>query len=367
MKSKVNIENHRGWLRLRWTYQSKRPTLSLGLPDSPVGRKVAMGRAAIIEADLATGNYDPTLRKYKPDGRQAEDEVSSLAVTELFERFVIYRSKGIIARTASKYSALSKRVKPFFEGMAVSAIDEEVADRFRLALDDLSPGSRREYLRLMSGCWTWGIKRSLVDDNPWGEVIKRVKVPPIQKVKPFSKIEVAKILKAFEESPDYSHHTDFVRFLFSTGCRLGEAIGLRWGHLTDDCSKAWIGESMSLGIRKATKTNTSREFKLSPNIQKMLLARRPEQCSAEDLVFPSARGMSIDTHNFKKRAWTQLLKQACIPYRKPYSTRHTFICHAMEAGLKPMAVAEMTGHNPETLFKHYAAYIPGLVEMPELF
>ncbi len=32
-----------------------------------------------------------------------------------------------------------------------------------------------------------------------------------------------------------------------------------------------------------------------------------------------------------------------------------------------MAVAEMTGHNPETLFKHYAAYIPGLVEMPELF
>ncbi len=254
-------------------------------------RKVAVGKAAIIEADLATGNYAPTLRKYKPDGGEAEDEVSGLAVTELFERFVTCRSKGIITRTASKYSALSKRVKPFFDGMSVSGVDEEVADRFRRALDDLAPGSRREYLRLMSGCWTWGMKRSLVEDNPWGEVIKRVKVPPIQKVKPFSKIEVAKILKAFEESPDYSYHTDFVRFLFSTGCRLGEAIGLCWGHLTDDCSKAWIGESMSLGIRKATKTNTSREFKLSPNIQKMLLARRPEQCGAEDLVLEGCRSI----------------------------------------------------------------------------
>jgi integrase len=62
----VAVENVRDFLRLRWSYQGERHTLSLGLPDSKVNREVAESRAKIINGDLATGNFDPTLRKYKP-------------------------------------------------------------------------------------------------------------------------------------------------------------------------------------------------------------------------------------------------------------------------------------------------------------
>jgi len=64
----------------------------------------------------------------------------------------------------------------------------------------------------------------------------RVKVCPKQMPRPFSKEEMGAIIQAFRTDRYYSPYGDFVQFLFETGCRTGEAIGLRWGHLSDDCS-----------------------------------------------------------------------------------------------------------------------------------
>jgi integrase len=62
--------------------------------------------------------------------------------------------------------------------------------------------------------------------------------------KPFTHDEIHKIINGFENSTLYSHYTDFMLFLFGTGCRIGEAIGLRWKHINDDFSTVWIAESL---------------------------------------------------------------------------------------------------------------------------
>ncbi len=80
--------------------------------------------------------------------------------------------------------------------------------------------------------------------------------------KPFSQEEIKAIIQGFEQDKYYSHYVEFVEFLFGTGCRTGEAIGLCWKHLNEDCSTVWIGESLSRGIRKATKTNRARTITL---------------------------------------------------------------------------------------------------------
>lgn len=362
----VKVEAYRGRLRLRWSYQGTRHNISLGFDDTALGRTVAQGKASLIDADLVTGNFDRTLAKYQSDTTREKALNSSLTTVKLFEQFTAYRAKGATARSMVKYAALSKRVIRFFEVMPVGLVDEPTADRFRESMNGLAPHTRKSYLVLMSGCWTWGIKQTLVTANPWGEVAKRVKVPPKQKDDPFTKDEVLRILNGFESDRHYAHYSDFVRFRFSTGCRPGEAAGLRWKHLSIDCGMVWIGESLSRGERKATKTNRSREFKLPLTIQTLLLKRRPVDFAPDDLVFPSPKGGAIDDHNFRNRAWEHVLKRCGVTYRTPYNTRHTFISHALERGLPPMTIAQMTGHDPEVLFKHYASAIGGY-ELPELF
>ncbi len=83
-KGTVSIEEFQGRLRLRWRYQGKRFTLSIGLPDSKVNRQVAQQKATTIELDIASGNFDASLKKYKPQIQN----ISSITVVTLFEEFV---------------------------------------------------------------------------------------------------------------------------------------------------------------------------------------------------------------------------------------------------------------------------------------
>jgi integrase len=52
-----------------------------------------------------------------------------------------------------------------------------------------------------------------------------------------------------------------------------------------------------------------------------------------------------------------VLESVNVPYRKPYTTRSTLISHWLEAGENPVVVAEFTGHDVATLYKHYAGSI----------
>jgi integrase len=362
-KNKVRVESLRGNLRLRWSHQGERYCLSLGLYDSPLARKVAEGKVNTIELDLTTENFDPSLKKYQTQSADASKGCTITAV-ELFDRFM--KQRAVDSRTLEKYSAVATKMRKHFQGQSAE-IGSEAADEFREWLGgSLAPISQKEYIGTIATCWNWAVKQDLLSSSPWGEVLKRVKVPPKQRPRPFTKPEITTILAGFRDSRYYRHYTDFVTFLFSSGCRTGEAIGLRWSHLSEDCGKVWIGESVTRGVRKSTKTNRDREFRLTDSLRAMLLKRRPEDCRPDDLVFPSPKGGPIDDHNFRNRAWVTVLKAAGVTYRKPYNTRHTFISHALAQGMNPMAIAQTTGHDPETMFKYYAADIQGGLQLPEI-
>lgn len=84
---KVEILTQSDRLRLRWSWikslggDGRRYVLPLGLPDTPVNRKVAQTKAQIIEQDLATNHFDPTLNKYR-----MQQSTTRLTVVALFER-----------------------------------------------------------------------------------------------------------------------------------------------------------------------------------------------------------------------------------------------------------------------------------------
>jgi integrase len=63
-KKIVRVGIDKGWLRLRWSYKGKRYALTLGLPVSGVNKIVAAAKAHQIELDIASGHFDPSLKRY---------------------------------------------------------------------------------------------------------------------------------------------------------------------------------------------------------------------------------------------------------------------------------------------------------------
>jgi len=197
-------------------------------------------------------------------------------------------------------------------------------------------------------------------------VFGTIKVPPKQRSKPFTREEMEKIIEGFRTDRHYHHYTDYVTFLFGTGCRTGEVIGLRWKHVSDDCSQVWIGEQLTRGVRKSAKTNRARTITLSQKLQKLLLDRRSANSAPDSLVFTAPQCGAIDDHNFRNRAWKTVLNRLKIEYRKPYNTRHTLISHALDMGMNPVLVAQLTGHDVETLYENYAGNVNSRPTLPEL-
>jgi integrase len=338
--------------------------LYIGLPDSIANRKAASIQASQIELDMASGNFDPSLIKYKPQKQE------SISVSDLFEQFVEYKRRKIEPATLAKYLGLEKHVCAFFKNKTCISVSESVAEKFRdwlLSNCSLEPVTVRQRIVMMNACWEWGQKKKLVLENPWEEV--KVSVAPKQRPDPFTLKEIESIVQKFRFSPNLKHFLDYVEFKFGTRLRTGEAAVLRWRHCSSECDRIWIGETLKNGNRKAAKRNKDRTVPLTPRLQQLLLDRRPENWQPDDLIFTSVEGSamayrpaSYDAKNFCNRYWKPALAELGIDYGKPYNTRHTLISHGLEAGMNPVAIAALTGDDVRTLYENYA----GLVNPPRL-
>jgi len=57
----------------------------------------------------------------------------------------------------------------------------------------------------------------------------KINVPESEEdgIDPFDRVEIAAIVQGFESDRYFKHYTPFVKFLFMTGCRTSEAVGLQ--------------------------------------------------------------------------------------------------------------------------------------------
>lgn len=330
-------------LTLRWSWHGKRYQFGLGLMDESVGRAAAEIKARQIEIDMATGQFDPSLVKYKGDSLRASRE---LTAERLLAEFAKSKSKLVASKTLEKYQHVEKKLAKFSGSKLAADYTEQTTILFRdHLLTQIAPISAAEYFSVINAAWEWGITSGLLTENPWTTMISAFKVPPVESPQPFTLEEIRAIISTIDQSRAYQYYAPLIRFLFGTGCRTGEAIGLRWGVIQNDLSRIWIGESYKRGSdRGATKMHKARTIYPSSSIKSLLSDIRPARYDEATLVFPSPRsGSYINDNNLSKRVWTQTLKRAGIPHRKLYNTRSTFISHALAGGTSPAKVAEIVG------------------------
>jgi integrase len=345
---------------LVWSYKGDRYFLALRVADTKLNRAAAQMTAAQIEEDIRTQNFDKTLKKYQ------SGEIRTIGAGEMVDRYIKTQRDRWQKNTVEKHQAIASQLREIF-GHGSAELSLREAQKFVDYMVDergLAAATINDRLTSLRAIWDWGANLKYIETNHWHSVKLRKHSTP--KPKPFTTDEVRRILDHFRNSKSLEHYADLVEFRMRTGMRTGEIVGLQWKQLSVDCSTIIVNTSVSKGERKGTKTGEVREFRLSPQVTALLLKRRDDRFDPDALVFPGVKGAVINANNFSRNQWKPALEALGIPFRRPYLTRSTFVSHALDQGMPPSQVAEISGHSLPVMYKSYLGSIRNH-ELPELW
>jgi integrase len=348
------------------------------LEDNNEGWHEAYSQAMRIESDIRKATFDFSLKTYQPQRPELTILTSQqLTLLELWDRYSEYR-RPQVAETTFKVNYQS-RYRNAIAQLPTQRLQDAILIRDYL-LRNKTAATAKQLLVQFNACCNWAVKSQLIKVNPFSGMASDLRVVRTSRedsIHPFTPQERDAIIQAFEEHPHYQHYTPFVKFLFMTGCRTSEAVGLRWRDVNPGCTIITFSSAISKKTRKGTKTGKSRKFPCNQQLQSLLQSIRPAKPDPESLVFPNPIGNPIDPAVFLHNAWsgdesknkigivTQLVKEGKVErYRPQYNTRHTFITMALEAGVSPTQVGRWVGTSTETISRHYAGVIRQL-QVPE--
>ncbi len=363
-KGKVAIFNRDGMLYLRIPFNGTRKSLAVGLCDAPHHRIKAQELATRIEKDIVGDTFDQTLEKYRP-------KKESINTVSLFEKFIADRlQSGTSGQTiSSKYQPMLSNLIRFGKNITTEALAREFMESLRFRQSDLI---WNQSLALLKSFGAW----AKLDPNPFDTIAPlKVTNPPR---KPFTQSERKKILDAFASHHLYSHYYSFVYVLFALGLRVSEAIGLQWKDVDLQKRIITISESLSRSpsgkssgeqrIRKTTKTGNVRQMPINDGLLSVfrLLKEQSKDIKDDSLIFLTKNDKPIDDHSFSQRIWKTVLRSIDIPYRPPYSARHTFASDAIENNLSVFQVSAMLGHSSSAMVIKTYGHMLTTPELPEI-
>ena len=181
----------------------------------------------------------------------------------------------------------------------------------------------------------------------------------------FKQVEAGKKRTGFFEAGDFaavvvglpSHLADVVRFLYLTGWRRGEGLGLQWAQVDwDDAGyreeerEPTPGPNACVRIGEAdTKGGDAREFPISdfPPLRDLLLARWRQRDGLR--VFHRHRTPIGD---FRK-AWATACKKAGVPGRLVHDLRRTAARDFRKNGVSEGEIMKLCGWKTRDMFDRY--------------
>ncbi len=355
-----------GSIKLRWRWEGKRYSLGTGIhPGDKIGAIRLAEVIRVISRDLQYGEFSGDTSKYKallkPESVKPVPQVTIPTLQTLWDKYTDFRRPSLSPNTLIKdYVAVSKALERCPYGLEQQG---QVRDWL---IKNYPPESAKRILTRINACCRWAQQSQLIPSNPFQGMAASISIPKGERgrdeIDPFSPDERAAIIAGFESSQYYRHYAPLVQFLFLTGCRPGEALGLEWSHISDGLIH--FQQTSVNGLRgelkQGLKTQSSRKFPVNRQLQE-LLDNIPR---VNKLVFPSPTGRVIDWTNFRARAWVTVLKSVGVRYRKVYQTRHTFITEALRRGMSVQDVAKLVGNSPQVIYAHYAGVSRDLV-VPE--
>lgn len=390
-RGEINIENYRGRIRLRWRYNGIRYPLSLPYDYSPENMHHATVKVAEIELDIMKGCFDPSLEKYKPQIVKSITLVPAKATTptptiaflsDLTDKFQDW-TKNIrninIDHSVDYYGVyrmLLRWVNIPLEGIAAT-----------MNMEKWSVSTYNRRLNMLSAFLTWLKDSGIITSNPLLHVSsKRTKGQdkqlkknerriPLQEKEIFDLLEAIRLDTYCHKCSPFKHsfYYPFLKFIFFTGVRNAEAVGLKVKHVnfslnTIEISEAFArtnkGTHHAARISKDTKAGNTRYLPMTDELKELLLIQVQGK-NPDDFVFPSPKGLSIDDRMLQRRVIKPVLLQLKLGNRDLYVARHCFGTRAVQQGMALTDVAYLMGHTTiKTAINNYVDVSRPAVTLP---
>lgn len=229
----------------------------------------------------------------------------------------------------------------------------------------------------------WLLETDDIKFNPLKDVCKKKEKnkKKSDRRKPLEESEIITLLEAIKtnrfcpQNSRYKHsfYYPFLAFVFHTGVRNAEAVGLKVKHVDFENCQVEISQTLartvkganhSARIEKCTKTGNIRFLPCTKELIGLLKVQVQDKTS-EDLVFQSPKGLSIDDRMFKRRVLKPVLLKLGFGDRDLYAARHSFGTRAVQQGMALSDVAYLMGHSTvETTMRNYVSVKRPVAALP---
>lgn len=190
--------------------------------------------------------------------------------------------------------------------------------------------------------------------------------------KPLEENEIVTFLEAIKNDTHcpsssrfkHSYYYAFLAFIFHTGVRNAEAIGLRVKHIDFENKQIEISETFARTVKgtnhaarieKGTKMQNTRYLPLSNELSEILEVQVQNK-KPDDFVFTSQQGLSIDDRMLQRRIVKPVMKELGFGDRDLYAARHSFGTRAIQQGMVLTDLAYLMGHSTiETAMRNYVS------------
>lgn len=366
---KAEVKAHKGRVQIRlprsW-FGGKQRFFSLLLPATPDNMAKGQRVATQINLDVEIGNFDFSLARYRPQQTLIGENFDK-DLLELWGEYCSYKEPKWKPKTAHYNRVvigrwIAKLPPDWRNSLAVRSY----------LMDNTTNGVTVRVLQSIETVLEWAMRVGKLDvqRNPYRKMAHELKDGSAAKkgANAFTPHEQARIIQSFYESVTWQYYAAFTEFLFLTGCRPSEAVGLQWSqiaagyqYITFDRSIVRIGTTNHLN--HLSKTNRSRVFPCNERLKTLLAEIRAT--SINDGAVFSARGQVINYHSYQDKPWPIVTGQIVDRKTTPYSARDSFITRQIEMG-KPIAlIAKWVDNSVAMIEKNYLDTTAILSIVPE--
>lgn len=389
-KGEISITNHRGRIRLRWRYAGERYSLNLPMAYTPENLHMATVKVTEIKLDMLRGCFDGSLQRYghSVTPKTAKAKSGILKAQEAGEKL------KFLHELAAKFNEWGKTIRNVDVDSSIDYlyIRKWLEKRIKAPIPSIAEKLNGENwaattynrrLSYLNTFFTWLVDTGTIDRNPLKGVCKKrdkTKKKCPRRI-PLEESEIVAFLEAIRNDTfcsrslrfRHSHYYPFLAFIFHTGVRNAEAIGLKVKHIDFTSKQIEISETLARTVKgtnhvarieKGTKMQNVRFLPL-PNDLAVILEQQVQGKKQDDFVFTSPTGLSIDDKMLQRRIVKPVMAKLGFGDRDLYAARHSFGTRAVQQGMVLTDVAYLMGHSTvETAMRNYVSVTRQASKLP---
>lgn len=287
------------------------------------------------------------------------------ALTDLLDQFLAYIGveRGLAPATVSAYQSDLTMYVHWLEGLGrrgLGEVTESDVEGFLASLADESPASRSRRMAAVHAWHDFAFRQGLTGADP----SKKVKAPKGPSTLPdvLTIDEVSRLLEAASmggsNDPVVLRDRALLEFMYATGCRVSEAVGLDLNDLDLDEGLARLTGKGDKQRLVPVGSYARKALTAYLNQGRSPLQGRSRRGTESRAVFLNKRGRRLS----RQSVW-EVVRQAgeragIQRPLHPHTLRHSFATHMIEGGADVRSVQELLGHSSVTTTQIYTHVSP---------